>query len=166
MGKSTIGRRLAQELLVEFADCDALLVERFGRPIAEVFEVAGEELFREAEAALLDRLVDSNRRCVIATGGGIVLRPSNRRLLSTRTFCIHLEAKPEALYERLKRNRSRPLLREDLEKKLLEMHAHRSPLYVETAAATIDMQGHTPETAVTQIRRLLPSGDERRTANP
>ena len=166
VGKSTVGRRLARALQFEFADCDALLVEHFGRPIADVFELAGEEPFREAESRLLEKLVGAQQRCVIATGGGIVLRPSNRLLLSTKTFCIHLEAKPEALYERLKRNRSRPLLRDDLERKLLELHAHRSPLYVETAAASIDMHGHTPESAVTQIRCILPAADESLTVNP
>ena len=155
VGKSTVGRRLARELLFEFADCDALLVEHFGQPIADVFEFAGEEVFREAESRVLQRLAAGQKRCVVATGGGIVLRQANRRLLSTETFCIHLEAKPETLFERLRRNKARPLLRADPEKQLLEMHSHRSPLYVETATIKINMDGNTPQSAVQEIHRRL-----------
>jgi shikimate kinase len=122
---------------VDFADSDALLEHRLGMPIAAFFAAEGEARFRDAETAILDELT---RRpdLVIATGGGVVLRETNRRLLRERTVCIWLEARPEALLQRLGRSNRRPLfLVDDPKARLMELAAQREPLYRETALIVV-----------------------------
>lgn len=106
-------------------------------PIAAFFAAEGEARFRDAETAILDELT---RRpdLVIATGGGVVLRETNRRLLRERTVCIWLEARPEALLQRLGRSNRRPLfLVDDPKARLMELAAQREPLYRETARIVV-----------------------------
>ena len=141
VGKSTIGRRLARQLGIDFADCDALLELRFKCRIREYFEAEGEEKFRDAESAVLEELVAGSDR-VIATGGGVVLRPGNRELLRQRTMCVYLKADPEALFHRLRRDTKRPLLQvADPAARLNELSAEREPLYREAATLEIETRG-------------------------
>src|SRR5688572_20260505 len=98
-GKSTIGKLLASRLGWTFLDSDNLIEERTGADIPWIFDVEGEEGFRERESAvLIDALQETDT--VIATGGGIVLRESNRALLKSSPFVIYLTASIEQLVER------------------------------------------------------------------
>ena len=138
VGKSTIGRRLAKRLRLPLHDCDALLEARFGVPIRTVFEVDGETRFRDAEAELLAELT-TGTDAVIATGGGIVVRPSNRQLLRSRTYCVYLHTEPEALLQRLKNDAKRPLLQvADPEARLRELSVERDPLYRDAASLVVE----------------------------
>jgi len=156
VGKSTVGRRLARQLRIDFADCDALLEQRFGCRIRDFFEAEGEERFRDAESAMLEELV-AGADIVIATGGGIVLRPGNRKLLHERTMCVYLKADPQALFHRLRRDTKRPLLQvPDPAARLTELSAEREPLYREAATIEIETRGQSLQMLVDAIVRQLP----------
>ena len=162
-GKSTIGRRLAQRLRLPLHDCDALLEARFGRPIRAVFEVDGEARFRDAESELLAELT-TGADAVIATGGGIVMRPLNRQLLRTRTYCVYLQAKPEDLRQRLKGDAKRPLLQvADPQQRLRELSVERDPLYREAASLVVEVRAMPFERLLATIVSGLDAAEGRRT---
>lgn len=147
VGKSTIGRRVAQRLGLAFVDCDARFEALLGEPIAAFFEREGEAAFRDHEQALLGEVL-GEADAVVATGGGVVLRADNRRLLRERTVCVYLSAPPSALLPRLVRNQRRPLLRvADPEARLVELAETRDPLYREVAHAVV----HTRRRPLTAI---------------
>ena len=98
-GKTTVARLLAQRLGWSWCDADSILEERLGRTIRDIFAKEGEEAFRVKEAQVLAELSQA-RNMVIATGGGVVLRPANRTCLRTG-FVIWLTAPPEILYARM-----------------------------------------------------------------
>jgi shikimate kinase len=155
VGKSTVGRQLARRLGLGFVDCDTVMEVRLKSPIRAFFESEGEARFRDVECELLNELVDRDR-IVLATGGGVVVRPSNRELLRTRTLCVYLRAKPEALFHRLKRDNRRPLLQgTDLQRRLRELHDERDSLYCETAAFQIEILGKSLATMVDTIVESL-----------
>jgi shikimate kinase len=108
-GKTTVGQRVARSLGYRFVDTDKLIVKEFGKPIPRIFAEEGEDFFRDAETETLRRCADGENQ-VISTGGGIILREANRGLLHDAGYVIWLRASPESIYERVKRNRNRPLL--------------------------------------------------------
>src|SRR5687767_7005265 len=98
-GKSTVGRQLARRLNFSFVDSDEVIRQQIGCPIAAFFEAEGEERFRDVELEVLCALLQqtSGHGCVIATGGGIVLRDANRAMLVDGSVPIYLRAAPEEL---------------------------------------------------------------------
>jgi shikimate kinase len=160
-GKSTVGKELARQLDWRFADCDREVELRSGCTVATLFERDGEPAFRDLEAATLGALVDT-AATVIATGGGAVLRDANRELLRRRTCCVYLRARPEFLWRRLRRDRRRPLLQvAEPEARLRAMSAEREPLYLETAAMVVDVEGLSLGGVVEQVLRGLELGAPR-----
>jgi shikimate kinase len=137
-GKTTIGRRLARRLGWSFIDADRELEDRLGVSVATIFEMEGEAGFRAREAALMDELTQ-RVRIVLATGGGVVLDASNRTVLRERGRVIYLRATAADLWQRLRRDRSRPLLRvPDPRGRLASLLAQREPLYESVAHCTLD----------------------------
>ncbi len=137
-GKSSIGKRVAADLGFQFLDTDKIIVDRAGMSISHIFAQRGEPAFREMETSALVSIGHLNR-CVIATGGGIVIREENRALLRQLGFVVCLTASEEVLYERVARNEKRPLLQtEDPRKTLSELMQTRLPFYEETAHFTLD----------------------------
>lgn len=109
-GKSTVGRRLARRLGLDFVDSDSAIEDAAGYSAAEVFERFGEADFRDGERRLVARLVDGTVR-VIATGGGAFVDSRTRELLNNKSITIWLDAPVEILTERTSRRNTRPLLR-------------------------------------------------------
>jgi len=137
-GKTTIGRQLARRLGRRFHDSDHEIVARTGVPIPTIFEIEGEEGFRRRESQAIAELT-SGSDIVLATGGGVVLSPENRRRLHDTGWVVYLNVPPAMLFERTRNDRNRPLLRvEDPLGKLQELHALRDPLYRETAHLVVD----------------------------
>lgn len=137
-GKSTVGRQLARRLGQPFADSDQVIEQRLGCSIREYFEREGEDHFRDLEEKVIDELTQQ-RRGVLATGGGVVLREPNRRHLRERGSVVYLRSTPEEVFRRLRHDVNRPLLQvEDPLARLRELFAARDPLYRETAQFTID----------------------------
>jgi shikimate kinase len=137
-GKTTVGRQLAKRLARPFFDSDHEIVERTGVPIPTIFEIEGEDGFRRREAQTIHELSGSDS-IVLATGGGVVLNPENRRLLHDTGWVVYLNVPPRLLYERTRHDRNRPLLNvPDPLARLEELHAARDPLYREAAHLVID----------------------------
>ena len=154
-GKSTVGRHLARRLDVPFVDTDAEIERRLGCPIRTFFEQEGEDRFRDVESSMLADLLASTHG-VIATGGGIVLRPENRDLLLAHTNCIYLRSTPEELFRRLRHDSKRPLLQvADPLARLREMYATRHPLYRKAAHFVVETGRPSVNTLVNMILMQL-----------
>jgi shikimate kinase len=137
-GKSTVGRHLARQLGLVFADSDSAIESRIGGSIRDYFASHGEQAFRDVEQDVLEEL-STRRGLVIATGGGAVLRPSNRDALHSRTHAFYLRSSPEELQRRLRHDTQRPLLQvEDPMQRLRELYRERDPLYRRTAHFVIE----------------------------
>lgn len=133
VGKSTVGRLLAQALDAEFLDTDHVIEDRAGADIAWIFDVEGEQGFRDREEHVLDELTQ-RQGIVLATGGGVVLRAANRKVLAARGVVVHLHSPLERLVERTERDKKRPLLQQgEIRATLSRLQAERAPLYDEIA---------------------------------
>ncbi len=142
-GKSTIGRKLQTLLGYPLVDTDQLIEEKAGTSIAEIFARRGEPYFRELESAVLQELsAPGTPRRIIATGGGIIGRKANRKLLSQLGYVVWLQAPVEVILQRTGRNRDRPLLQtENPREKIERLLAERSPLYHEIADLELETAG-------------------------
>lgn len=137
-GKTTMGKHIAQVLGRSFYDSDQEICRRTGVSIPTIFELEGEQGFRDRETAVIDELTAMNN-IVLATGGGAVLRKDNRHYLRTRGTVIYLHATPEVLLERTRYDNNRPLLRvENPLAKLQELYGIRDKIYRETAHIIIE----------------------------
>ena len=140
-GKSTVGRHLAAHLQATFFDLDEVIQQRAGADIPWIFDVEGESGFRDRESAVVKDFA-SRDNVVIATGGGVVLRPENRIVMSNASTVVYLEASLSTLVSRTEGKTKRPLLvGKDVRKVLQEIMAVREPLYREVADVTVESTG-------------------------
>jgi shikimate kinase len=136
-GKSTIGRNLAKQLNKDFYDSDRVIEDRTGVDIATIFEIEGEQGFRDREEQVIKELCQS-KNIVLATGGGSILREENRKNMKKYGHVVYLCTSAELLYSRIRYDKSRPLMQnknplETLKKLLRE----REPFYKEVADTII-----------------------------
>ena len=137
-GKSTVGRHLARQLGLRFVDSDTEIEHRVGMPIRDYFAAHGEAAFRDVEADVIEQLANQPG-IVLATGGGALLRPSNRDALHSQMHVFYLRATPEDLHRRLRNDTHRPLLQvADPLRKLRELYRERDPLYRRTAHFVVE----------------------------
>ncbi len=159
-GKTTVGRLVSERLGLNFTDTDRMITEREARSIPDIFENDGEAYFRQLEAGLVRELAGDAgfRNTVISTGGGIVLSAENRAGLKRLGTVIYLRARADSLYERVKNDTGRPLLKtEDIAGRIKEMLKERSPMYEEAADIIIDTDElDAEETAAALIGILYP----------
>ncbi len=147
-GKSTLGRKLARRLEVDFADTDALIEQREGASVAEIYELAGADYFRKAERAVLDELIASGRVAVVSTGGGLPVWGDNMARMNAAGTTIYLRRPVEQIvrrmspYGRQKRPRLRGLSDDELVEFMRRDMADREPYYSQ-ARWTIDCAGKT-----------------------
>ena len=138
-GKSSVGLKLARVLDYKFLDTDAYIEEEYGDTIATIFASEGEAGFRTLETKTLRKLKQNLHGYVISTGGGMPLREENVTLLHELGHVVFLKTSKEVIYERLKDDRSRPLLQGDNPmQKIEELLAYRTPIY-EAAADSVTM---------------------------
>ncbi len=150
-GKTTVGRQLARRLQLPFVDSDHAIEQRIGCSIREFFEREGEANFRDIEADVIDTLTQVPGR-VLSTGGGAVLRSTNRQHLRDRGRVIYLKSSPEELFRRLRHDVNRPLLQvADPMARLRELYAQRDPLYRETAHFVMETGRPSVATLVNMI---------------
>ena len=161
-GKTTAGRRAAKELGRPFVDTDEAFIPRFGRTVAEVVAADGEQAFRDKECEVLAELLDVASPLVIATGGGIVVRPENRaRIAGDDVYVVYLHAKPAFLASRTSSKPDRFLLAgADPFEVLSGLYAERDPWYREVADAVIEVAdlaewGSRPRAAIAARIALL-----------
>ena len=146
-GKSTFGKKLAEELHREFYDADEVLVMREKRTIADFF-AESEAAFRAAETRTLQYLAEKEG-VIIATGGGVVTRSENRELLSKNGVIVFIDRKPEKIYETIN-DVVRPLLNDD-KLRLFKLYEERIELYQEYANYIIGNNGLSEAT----VEKLL-----------
>lgn len=146
-----MGRQLARRLQLPFLDSDHVIEQQLGCSIREYFEREGEDRFRDVEESVIDQLTQ-NAKGVLSTGGGVVLRPNNRKILRERGQVIYLNSSPDELFRRLRHDVNRPLLQvADPLARLRDLHAHRDPLYRETANFVIETGRPSVATLVNMI---------------
>jgi len=154
-GKTTIGRLLARRLKRPFYDSDHQVEHRCGVEIAVIFDIEGEAGFRVREAQIIAEL-SALDGIVLATGGGAVLDPENRRRLAARGNVVYLHALPADLYRRLRDDRRRPLLATpDPRLKLEQLYAQRDPLYREVADCVVDTGRQSASSLVRELLERL-----------
>lgn len=164
-GKTTVGRQLARRLQVAFVDSDHVIEQRLGCSIRAYFEAEGEERFRDIEEQVIEDLT-REQAGVLSTGGGVVLRPGNRRRLHERTRVVYLKSLPEELFRRLRHDTQRPLLQvADPLGRLRELYAARDPLYRETAHFVIETGRPSVPTLVNMIMMQLELAGEAASAD-
>ena len=153
-GKTTVARLLAGRLGWDWLDADDVLEARHGKSVAAVFAEEGEAGFREKEAAVLAELC-GRRRCIVATGGGVVVREANRALLRASGCVVWLTADAETLWCRLEgddRGRERrPVLTVGGRAEVEEVLRLREPWYRECAHLTVRTEGRPPEAVAEEI---------------
>jgi shikimate kinase len=151
-GKSSIGKRLAQQLKQPFFDSDRLIEEKTGVAISTIFDLEGEKGFRHRERKMLSGLLTDNDNAIIATGGGIVLDEENQKLLTQYSIVIYLRTSVEAQINRTKHDKKRPLLQTDDRISTLQKLAEiRNPLYESLANITIDTNQQSIAISIEQI---------------
>jgi len=137
-GKTTVGRALAKKLNRRFVDSDHEIEARTGASIPWIFEIEGEESFRQRESEVI-RDLSAEDGIVLATGGGAVLRAENRALLKQRGTVIYLRASVNSILQRTSRDRNRPLLQTaDPRARIEELAREREPYYQEVADLVIE----------------------------
>lgn len=155
VGKSTVGRQLANRLNYEFLDTDHLIECRAGADIPWIFDREGEEGFRARETAVLDEVVDCEK-AVIATGGGIVLKDINRVMLKRAGLIIYLTASVDQLIQRTFKDKKRPLLQvANPEQRIRELVELRDPIYRQVADRVIVSQGGSAKSVVKAIADII-----------
>lgn len=154
VGKTSIGKRLAQALDLPFRDADAEVELAAGRTIAEIFETLGEPAFREGEHRVIARLLDEPPH-ILSTGGGAFMHPETRSLIQQKALSVWLKADLTVLAQRVARKESRPLIagRDPLEV-LQAQAALRYPQFAE-ADLTIETGDQSHQAAVNSILNTL-----------
>lgn len=154
-GKTAVGRTLARSLGAPFHDSDAEVERRTGVDIPFIFEKEGEAGFRVREREAIEALTQLER-IVLATGGGAVLLPENRRHLAERGCVVYLETSVSQQADRVRHGRNRPLLEQgDIASRLGALMDVRSPLYSEIADLTVSTDGRRVQVVADEILKFL-----------
>jgi shikimate kinase len=154
-GKSAVGRILARMVEAPFLDSDAEIEKRTGVDISYIFEREGESRFRQRERETIEALT-AIEPLVMATGGGAILLPENRALLSQRGSVIYLMTSVEQQVHRVSHARHRPLLANvEPEVKLRQLMAEREPLYCAVADFKVSTDGRRIQAVAEEIIRAL-----------
>ena len=141
-GKTTVGRRLAHELNQDFFDTDHEIIDKTGVSIDHIFDIEGEEGFRERESKILENLCQMSN-IILATGGGIVILLKNRKILKNAGLVVYLSSSVDQLLRRTSKSKTRPLLENstDRKKTITELVEARDVYYREVASIVIDTTG-------------------------
>lgn len=153
-GKTAVGKRLAGILNMDFFDSDQEIEQVTGMSVARLFQKHGEIRFRSEETLMIQKLA-TKRNAVIATGGGIVLNSENIELLRSSGYLICLTAKPDVIFDRVKRRNNRPLLKKgDTYETIITLLDERKELY-QCADFTVDTSNMDFEEIINKILKFL-----------
>ena len=159
-GKTTVGKRIAQELGYPFVDSDDVVASVAGKSVREMFSQDGEAVFRQYESdAIKSVLVGRQSSVVLATGGGAVISSENRSLISEQASnVVWLDASVEDLVVRTKQSAARPLLDGDAAATLQSLSNQRSAWYEEVATVRIDTRGKTVAKVCSAVMETIREG--------
>lgn len=158
-GKTTIGRRVAKEIGLDFYDSDAEITEAAGCSISDIFALHGEAIFRDLEQRVLLRLL-AGEPAVIATGGGAFMNPAIREAIRAQGVSLWLRADVDVLEDRVSRRNTRPLLENGDKRAILtRLMQERYPVY-EQADFSVNSGVGTHETVVAEIVRLITNNEK------
>lgn len=150
-GKTSVGRHLAALTGHRFVDTDALIVEKAGLSIPEIFRLQGEDAFRDWESSVL-RDLPGVCGVVLATGGGLVLREENQRMLWEIGIPVWLDAQDDVLFSRVSRNRKRPLLATENPREVFDrLRQERQTVYEKASAFRVDSSDLTHEEVARRV---------------
>lgn len=154
VGKTTIGRKLAQALDLPFRDADAEIERAAGMSVVDIFATLGEPEFRRGERAVVARLLDGPSH-VLSTGEGAFLDPETRTLMRQRALTVWLKADVDVLTERVARRDTRPLINgHDPREVLTRLLAERAPIYSQ-ADITVETVGGAPGSVARAVLSAL-----------
>ena len=141
-GKTTVGRRLAHKLNQVFFDTDHEIINKTGVTIDHIFDIEGEEGFRERESKILENFCQMSN-IILATGGGIVILSKNRKILKNSGLVVYLSSSVNQLLKRTAKSKTRPLLENssDRRKTITELLEARDVYYREVASFVVDTTG-------------------------
>ena len=153
-GKTTVGRRLADEMSQDFFDTDYEVIAKTGVSIDHIFDIEGEEGFRRRESKILENLCQMSN-IILATGGGIVILPKNRKILKNAGLVVYLSSSVDQLLRRTAKSKTRPLLENsnDRRKTIAELVESRDLYYREVASVVIDTTGKKLHELINIIKR-------------
>lgn len=154
-GKSSIGRRLAQRLGLDFLDADTEIERAAGCTIEEIFARFGEPAFRDGERRVILRLLEERAPIVLATGGGAFMDAETRAAIRNHAIAVWLRAELDVLLRRVARRSNRPLLKQGDPREVLErLMALRHPVYAE-ADLVVESDESPAETTVDRVIAAL-----------
>ena len=158
VGKTETGKLLAKKLKMTYIDTDAIIENEQGMTINDIFAKKGEESFREMETKLIGKLAKIDGH-VVATGGGMILRPDNVKKLKAMGPLVLLWADPDTVFKRVKESGTRPLLNvSDQKAKIKEILEFRAPIYKGIADLEVDTSLLSPEEASNRIIKFVKEG--------
>ncbi len=151
-GKTTVGIRLSYRMRRPMLDTDKLIEKDEGRTISEIFDKEGEQYFRDLETDCLRKLTDTANDRIISVGGGLPIREENHALLKELGTVVYLRAKADTIYDRLKNDKTRPLLQgSDPMGKIRALMEERSAVYERAADIIVDVDGRDFESIMDEI---------------
>ncbi len=153
-GKTTVGQLISEEQQIALLDTDALVAEKTGMNIAELFGKYGEAYFRQTEHEVLEE-ISKMQDVVVSTGGGIVLNSENRELLKAQFTVFFLHLPIEVMIDRIQGDTSRPVAAGKSTQELKAVYYSRLPLYIETADYIVSPKDNTSEEACKIMKELL-----------
>lgn len=157
-GKTTIGKRLANELVCEFTDMDDYIESQEGKSIAQIFKDSGEEYFRNLETALIRSF--ENKTGVIATGGGALLRDENAGCAKEIGTVVYIDVRFNTCYMRIKDDKNRPIAASSTRDELYERYKQRKPIYEKNSDFSVD-GNHGALSVAKNIIEILHKNKER-----
>jgi shikimate kinase len=159
-GKTSVGKRLATLLGVDFVDSDAEIERAAGMMIPEIFATLGEPAFRDGERRVIARLLTERAGVVLATGGGAFVEPRTRAEIAAHATSVWLRADLDLLWDRVRDRPGRPLLqRPDPKAVLSDLMEHRYPIYAEADVVVDSRRGATHEWMAREILRAVRDWD-------
>ncbi|HBY21714.1 MAG: hypothetical protein A2Y24_01960 [Clostridiales bacterium GWE2_32_10] len=154
-GKTTISKGLSNKMGYTFLDMDSIIETEMKLSVTQIFESYGEIGFRDIETKTLKNSINQDN-IVIATGGGIVKKEENRKLLKDACISIYLKATEEQIYKNTENDTTRPLLNVPNKMEVIEkMMSERRPLYEKTADIVIDVTNRCVDDIVNEILEIL-----------
>ncbi len=140
-GKSAIGKRLGTLLNLPFYDMDTEIAERTGMTIPQIFETYGEDGFRDMETEFLLNFQDEY--CIIATGGGVVMREENRAIMRRTGLVFFLNSTFRDIWRRISTDTNRPIVQRSTRAELEKLFNKRKPLYLQSAHFKVETTNRT-----------------------